>query len=495
MLVGCVPLDDRPVSTQLPALVCAVAGARLLLPPPAGRGVQRVPGDVTVTSDWLDGLRCDALVVSLEGLTSGGLIASRTGDESLAELLDRLAPLQRVRPPVHAAVVVPRTPDTDDAAEEPAYWATHGRALHALSAALHTRAGVAAARAGVPADVRLDWLRRRLRQHLLALAAVDLVADRSLASLVVGVDDAATRSLSVPDATHLAEHADRLEVGARVSVGHGADETSTVLCARAVLGLSGLSGPRVAVVCADPGGLARTAAYESSPVLDTAFEQLRAAGAHPQEGPVLDHQDAADVVLVVHPPDGAGDWAVHPPGRTDTQAAAATADLVADHLAAGRRVAVADVAQPNGADPALVAALGGRGLLGRLDGWAAWNTAGNSLGTVAAHLVAGHVGRATGTWDGAAHRRLLAARLVEDWAWMCVVRHEVRARTGGDPHLHDHVTADHPALTGVAARLQELLAGVAPDLGWHVVDSSVRLPWNRTFEVHIDLAPTPGGRP
>lgn len=489
-VVGCVPLDDRPVSTQLPALVCAVAGARLVLPPPADRALQHRPGDVAATGEWLRSLSCDTVVVSLEGLTSGGLIASRTGHEPLVDLLGRLVVLGRVRLPVHAAVVVPRAPDSDDAAEEPTYWDTYGRALHALSAALHTGHGVAEARGEVPAVVRLDWLRRRLRQHQLGLAAVDLVAEGTLASLAVGVDDAAVASLSVPDAAHLAEQANRLEVADRVSVGHGADETTAVLCARALLALSGLRSPRVVVDCHDRSALARTATYESSQVLDTAREQLRAAGAQPLDGPVVDTDDRPDVVLVVHPPDGAGDWAVRPPARTDAATAGATADLVVEHLAAGRRVAVADVAQPNGADPALVEALAGRGLLARLDAWAGWNTAGNTLGTVAAHLVAGHVGRGLGAWDAAAHRRLLAARLVEDWAWMCVVRHEVRTRTGGDPRLHDHVAADHPALTGVGARLQELLDRVGPDLGWQVDEASVRLPWDRTFEVHVELVPS-----
>jgi hypothetical protein len=501
-VVGCVPLDDRPVSTRLPALVCAVAGATLALPPRAtwpayrgaGGGPDRTAGDVDAQAAWLAGLACESAVVSLEGLTSGGLIASRTGGEPLAQLLDHLDVLSRVEAPVHAAVVVPRTPDADDAAEEPLYWRQHGRALHALSAALHTGRDVPAARDRVPAEVRLDWARRRLRQHQLALAALDLVADGTLAGLVVGVDDAATASLSVLDAEHLADQVRRLGLDDRVTVGHGADETAAVLCARALLALAGLPAPRVALDCHDPAGLRRTAAYESGPVGLTAAEQLRAAGACPvtAAGRAPGDDDDVEAVLVVHPPDGAGDWATAPPTRphpTATAAADATAALVEAHLAAGRRVGVADVAQPNGADPALVAALARRGVLERLDAWAAWNTAGNTLGTVAAHLVAGHVGRDAGRFDEPAHRRLLAARLVEDWAWMSVVRGEVRARTGADPTRHDHLRDDDPAMAPVAGRLQELLTQVAPDLGWQVDPGSVRLPWQRTFEVDVDLVP------
>ena len=480
--LACVPLDDRPVSTDLPQAVCAVAGASLTLPPTQAWPRGRQPGDADAIGAWVTETTSDAFVVSLEGLTSGGLVASRTGHESLGALLGRLDVLRPLDVPVRASVVVPRTPDTDDAAEEPEYWDAYGRALHALSAALHTGRGVAVARDRVPPEVATDWARRRLRQHQLALAALDMVASGILTGLIVGVDDAATASLSVPDADHIAQQAERLGLGDRVTVGHGADEATAVMCARSLLDLGGAMGPAVAVDCGVPGGLERTAVYESAPVRCTVLDQLHAAGAVP-----VGLQDEPDVVLVVHPPDGSGDWAVAPPTSTDATAAQATAEVVRRHLDAGRRVAVADVAQPNGADPALVLALADTGTLLELAGWAAWNTAGNTVGTVAAHVVASHVGRLTGRFDEAAHRRLLAARLVEDWAWMSVVRAEVRARTGGDPRRHDHVDPAHPALHGLDQRLQQLLTQVGGGLGWTVAPGAVRLPWHRTFEVQVGL--------
>jgi len=91
-------------------------------------------------------------------------------------------------------------------------------------------------------------------------------------------------------------------------------------------------------------------------------------------------------------------------------AAEATARLVADLLEAGRRVAVADCAHPNGADPALVRALqvvvGGE--WERLSGYAGWNTAGNTIGTAVAHGLAVVAANVTASWTAPRTRRCCA---------------------------------------------------------------------------------------
>lgn len=479
--VALVPLDERPVCTRLPSAVAALAGAAVEVPPVEVLPSVRAAGDVDATARWLVDVagRADVAVVSLEGLGLGGLVPSRTGTEPESVVLGRWEVLRGLEVPVHASVVVPRAPDADDGYEEPRYWATEGRALHRLGAMLASGQDLTTSLAttGASPQNARDWLRRRMRQQALGLAAVGLAADGVLQTLVVGVDDADPASLSAGEAASLREWADRLRLDT-VLVQPGTDETGAVLVARALACAAGVR-PAVRVACATPDGLTRSAPYESVPVGVTAARQLMAAGA--REDP------DADTVLVVHAPDGAGDWAVDAPARTDTAAALATADLVVEALAAGVRVGVADVAQPNGADPALVAALAARGVLDRLTAWAAWNTAGNTLGTVAAALVASHAGAAAGTEDRSAARRLVASRLAEDWAWMTSRRNEVRARVGSDPLRHDVVPADDPALRGLARTLGADLAGLSGMGGWTV--ESVRLPWNRTFEIDLEVAP------
>lgn len=485
------PLDERPVSAHLPRQVAAVAGAAVELPPAAALPTVRRAGDLEALSGWLAGaaVGADGAVVSLEGLGFGGLIPSRIGDEPLEEVLARWAVLRGLGTPVHAAVVVPRSPDALDAFEEPEYWATWGPSLHALSARLADGRSTESA-TPVPPDIRADWLRRRLRQHALGLAAIGLAADGTLARLFVGVDDAATRSLSAAAQADLDAWTDRLDLRDRVVVGPGADETGAVLTARLLVErLADGHGPRVAVACAEPDGLARVAPYETGPIGATARAQVAAAG-----GVLAADPADADAVLVVHAPDGTrGDWAVAPPATTDAAAARRTAGLVSRLLDSGRSVAVADAGQPNGADPLLVRELAALGAIDRLDGYAAWNTAGNTLGAAAAHLVTAAVARRAGTFDAEAAARLVRLRVIEDYGYMSAARAALRRELGSPADRHDRI--DDPAAASVrtAALLDEALDAI-PGLGFgNVQPEHVTFPWRRSFE--IALADEAGVRP
>ncbi|WP_052366753.1 DUF4127 family protein [Paraoerskovia marina] len=498
--IALVPLDDRPVSRSLPGEIAAIAGIEVAVPPAdATPSVREIP-DAAAVARWYADVRprTDASVLSLDALSFGSLIRSRIGSQTVREALEAWAPLERPGPPAYAAVVVPRTPDSDDAMEEPEYWSTAGPSLHRLSGALAegvddldgARERVAPQ---VPRGVAADWAGRRLRQHALALAALDLRRRDLLTGLVIGVDDATGTSLSARAQADLDRWVDVVGLRDDVLVHPGADETGAVLVARCAVDALGAPAPRVAIDCAVPDGLERTAAYETGPVHLTARRQLEAAGAR-----VVPDPDAADVVVVVHPPgDPAfrGDWAVAPPARLDHAAASATAGLVRRHLADGRRVALADVAQPNGADPALAAAIGTADDWARLDGYAAWNTAGNTLGTVAAQVVVTAAARAVGAFDARAHRRAITRRVVEDLGWMSVVRAQVRAELGSDPTRHDAVDLDDATRARWEGRLTAAVQACGGLDDVEIVPGSLHLPWGRTFEIDLTTRDRPDGDP
>lgn len=471
------PLDERPVTTALPRMVGAVAGVDVALPPARLLPRLRIPGHRAGLIEWLVQQSPDAtgVVVSLETLGLGGLLPSRLGNERLSEVLSSWEVLRELAVPVHASTVVMRTPDANEAFEEPEYYADHGRALHALSAAMHQGDD---AKASVPADVTADFFGRRLRNHNLNLAAVGLAQQGVLTSLVVGADDTATAAVGTAEQEWLHRWRDWLNLRQTVLTYPGADEVAAVLTVRAILHSAALGEPRVRVHAI--GGLDRVAPYENVPVAATVAGQVAAAGG------VLVSDGPVDLHLVIHPPaDDTGDFNLDPPASTDANAAARTADLVLGLLSTGARVTLADCAYPNGADPALVSALGVR--LGidwdRLAGFAGWNTAGNTIGTALAHGTATVAGERLGSFDPSAHARLLRHRLLEDWGWMSSARAEVRAAIGTDPHHHDQV--DSAAARTAERLLSERLGDIDPQ--WRV--HGVRFPWNRTFEIDFEVNP------
>jgi len=483
-VIALIPLDERPVNTGLVRDVAAVAGGRLVLPPDALLPRFREPADVDGLGRWLSGIASglDAAVVAVDTLVHGGLIPSRTSNDLAASALvrlERLRELHAAHPRVRLAAVsvVTRASDSYSPVEEPDYWASVGRELHALGGAVHRSwAGIAgAAEPAVPPATRDDYSRRRLRNHLVGLASLGLAWDGVLDPLIITADDTATWSAGSAE-QHLLDYWQRLRGGERVLVYPGADETGAVLTARLLLA----DLPRrlrVAVVPGDPAGMALVPSYENAPLELSVGRQLAALGAE-----AVTRAEDADLVLVVHTPDPsrADHFAIEPPPE-DPAAVELTRRAVVVSLESRRPVALADLRYGNGGDSALVDALAADGTLGRLEAYAGWNTAGNALGSVLALALAAAAGRARGTLDEAARERALRRRIADDVLFQARLRRPVSREVFGD--------RIEPAASEVVARAEALLTSQLREALERILPGEpigeVTLPWARSFEVGI----------
>lgn len=480
-----VPLDERPVNTGLVADVASVAGHRLELPPEGARARYREAASTDALAAWLRERAADpevgALVVSVDMLVHGGLIPARTTDEDTATVLRRLDVLREIkeaRPelPILAVTLVTRASDHDSAIEEPEYWATYGRRMHTLGREAHQawEDGAGSPDADVPADVRRDFARRRLRNHIVNLSAIDLRADGVLDHLVVTADDTARFSAGSVEQGWLA-YWGVLDPAMQVPIYPGADETGAVLVGRALTMLSGVS-PRVRHVTADPEGMERIPPYENAPLSTSVPRQIAAAG-----GTVV--EEDPELVLVVHTSDPARGDQGGPHAVDDPVAAAATVALVAEHVASGVMVAVADLRYANGSDPTLVEGLRAAGLLDEIVAYGGWNTAGNALGSTVALGVAAVVADRTGLPARELARTPRVRRLLDDHAYQSIVR-----KRAWDVVFHGtymplpaaEVPAAEAWVTEELRREHELLfPGDALRL------DKALLPWERSFEVEI----------
>jgi hypothetical protein len=490
--VGLIPLDERPVNTRYPRLLAEIAGAEVILPPGDFLSDYRVPARSDALMDWLNAHApgCDVLIAGCETLGYGGLIPSRTSHEPAATILARLETLRglKILQPtlnIFGFNLITRIPHYNSAVEEPGYWAEYGANLYRLSQ-LMDRAGqgepigeeLAELRARLPEAHISDFLQRRLRNHTVNLAAVGLAAEGIFDLLVVSSDDTSPYGLSSREKRWVSEWAARVNLGDRLLMYPGADEVGSILVARAVNQQEGRA-PSFQVDYGVPSGDSIVAAFEDSAVRVTVERQIYAAGA-------TIRQEGADILLLINPPRSPEHQWPLPYSevellerRPHLQAAVGR---LARWLESGKPAAVADVAHANGADLLLVEMLREAGLLLKLDAYSAWNTAGNSIGTtVAQACLAWHGGR-----NSLAQRRFLAHRLVEDWAYMGVVRDQVTAWLEAETGWREPT----PEMVKTTAEwIEQHLAEVADQLhtGFRIVSRSVRLPWNRTFEIDFDL--------
>lgn len=483
MRLALLPLDERPANTRYPAQIAAIAGAQIVLPPAGALPNMKRPAARAWLIGWLadEAADCDGIIASIDLLGYGGLIASRTGDDDIASVLRAIEPLTALRAPgrpVFAFNVIQRISNADDATEEPDYWATYGRRLYRYSRALDA-AGSPGDSGDIPHDVLRDWLIRRARNHAVNLAMLREAALGKFDLLVIPSDDTSPVGLSARERKHLEFWRDALlPKDNRVLMYPGADDLGSALTARMINDKHG-HAPRVFVNYADERMKDNVAPFEDRPIHQAVATQIMAVGARQVDAPA-----EANVILVVSPPfERVGDrdphWRDHDVQQR-REALLPTVTQIARWQEAGRRVAVADVAFPNGAEPALVELLFERVDVAQLAAFGGWNTAGNTLGSV--------LGAAcVPCEDDHARRIALAHHLLEDWGYQSVVRDALRnwlQATFGQPnipaaHLESATRFTADQLDSIAARIRAAGLPCAP--------ANVRHPWRRTFEVDFDL--------
>lgn len=498
--IALLPLDDRPVNVALPQDVARVAGWIVDTPPAGILPDYRAPGDIAALGAWLLERAEDPatahLVVSLDMLCYGGLIASRTSQDSTTAVLERLELLRtikRSRPdlPISAVSLVMRASNSYSAAEEPEYWSSYGKDLHELGGTVHRVDSMSddaapTALTEVPSEVVADYATRRIRNHILNLSSLTLVEDRTLDFLAITADDTATFSAGSAEQHWLRHWMRFLPTGNTILMYPGADEVGAVLVARAIAHSAGTQ-PTIRISCPDPEGLGRTPLFENVPLAESVARQVQASGAR-----LVGDDSPSDVVLVLHAPDPLRhDMAGGYPDLDDPLAVEATARQVAAELAAGNRVALADVRYPNGADAGLVRALSESGALRELTAFGAWNTAGNALGGVVATSVAAVLGDHGREGSAPAIRQALLTRLLDDYAYQTVIRSEDGPALFADAlPIADDATVAHIEQV-VLERMRVILREELGETDW--VLGSLRLPWRRRFEVGIALHPVTAG--
>ena len=480
-----IPPDTRPPTLAHPVQLAQMAGARVLTPPPEALPDFGTPGDTAALADWLEAHAGGAgtLIVCLETLTLGGMIPARRVSDPLETVLERLKLLERL----HAAYpalrilafgVVVRVAHGDDPHEEKPYYGHYGEGLRAYSTAFdrHARHGqeerpaLDAARAALPPEILADWLGTRGRNHQLHLAALELLSRGVLAHLCLTLDDTSSYGLAAHDRRALEARADALSVWSRLDIYPGADEVPATLIARALTAPALITEPtRVYVRYSGTLGASAGLIYEDRPAGELIRAHLRAAGCRPVSRP-----EDADFVLAVNTPGERQGHRQPDYATVDTPARhlPAFVDDLADDLAAGRRVSVADIAYPNGAERRLWDMMQALPLCS-LAGYSAWNTAGNTLGSAIAF---GCLAPLVNTPERQrARQEALFARMVDDALYQPQVRPQIRALLQG-PSPYDLGTQRSEA----EAHLERLVTPLAQML-WerHFAAGGHALYWGR----------------
>ena len=490
MRIAFLPLDDRPITRGAFLRLAAAAGIEVVTPPRSMLGARRLPADVEALWAWAsgEGAEADLLIASAELLIYGGLVPSRIGHESLDRcfaLAARFAEARRRVP--HRRLLVSasnlRLPQTPDASEEPEYWTEYGPQIFAYSYHAHrftqtrdasSQERAAAAEARIPQAVLADVMARRARNLTVLLSLIEQASRGDIDGLLIGQDDSAEYGFPQRDLRTIETAITDRGASARAWSTYGTDELSVRLLARGWLAAQHRV-PGVRVAYTYPDNRDAIPRYEGQGLDRTVRSHIATAGCRKVE-------QGEDLALFVHNFPAAQEEAPFQEPY-DPETLAAFFSDIASSAASAAPFAVADVRYANGADRTFVDCLLRVPRAGRMQAYGGWNTSSNTLGMALAQaLLPG----------GQAAQAFTVLRFLDDWAYQAGVRQRLAAEI---VPRYPGASAQRlgPALTpcAEAARgwLQEAyVPALAPVFGRGIAVTRVGFPWDRLFEVDLDVA-------
>ena len=489
-----VPLDDRPVTYQLPLMLGRIAGQTVVAPPRPLLGRYLRFGQPDAIIHWLNAgaPRTDRYVLSSDMLAYGGLVASRVPGVTYDDAYFRLKEIDalRERSP-HAWIGTFGTvmrlaptgvPAVGDAASFFAayplweYLQEYANLHDPPSPEEAARAQVLAQKIGTA--TLNGYLQARARNYAVDHLLIGMTARATIDRLVLGQDDAKPYGLHVPELHALEDYAQQVETGPRVSIQPGADELGMALVAQGLARAVHWT-PHIAVYYSRPDGASYQDPLEFAPIGATIQSLIALCGG-------VRDDDHPDFTLFVRVP-STGD--------------ALDAQLLADIKAQGnegKSMAFADLSFEKSYDEqgAFAQQLLQSGAASKLDAYSSWNTAANTIGTALAEAIAANAGRRAHTYNRLAHQTFTFLRFVDDVDFHVKVRPDLNAWLGGqDVDDHTYLLPDVAEKTSQRNRVllwndaEETLKQLYPDL--HIAALNITLPWDRTFETELDVSLAP----
>jgi hypothetical protein len=492
-----IPIDGRPVTRDLPCQIARIGGWEVLVPEKNQLGLLKIRANIDGLLEWVFKVSpaVDGFVISADMIGYGGLVPSRISTDSEELIRTRLNVLKKLKElyPDKKIMVFSATMRISNNyvnEEEKEYWAEYGEEIWSYSYHSHryektsseeSKKIVEKLSSCIPDAILKDYLATREKNFNVNLGLLTLVEEGIIDVLVYPQDDTSEYGFNIREQEQLSKEVMERSLFSKVFIYPGADEVANTLVSRLIYLLEGVKAPTFYPFFSGEKGALVSAMYEDRPIVESVKGQIYAFGSH-----TVEFANEADIVFAVNVPGKRqGDLALRKFLEEVDTADRNIGEWISRinyYLSKGKKVAVADVAYANGADQAMMDRLLDGVSLSDLSGFGAWNTAGNTIGTVVAQAAMVHLQSVKLNVDmEEVKSRLqdqLVLRMLEDYVYQCHVRQVVRASVDenmiGKAELLDKVN------TAFQAQARMFLEKLSLD---YVVD--VFLPWDRTFEIGL----------
>jgi len=501
--IALIPPDTRPHTLDLPLQVCKILGFTVFTPPKEALPNFNTPGNTQVLHKWLTELvnsrKIDAIIVSLETLTLGGMIPARRVDDSEKEVLSRLEILEKIRAEfkdmqIFAHGTIVRVAHGNDPYEEKEYYEKYGDLLrnYSVLADKNSRGDETIKKeleelvSKIPKEILTNYLNTRKRNTNMHIKAIQYLSKNVINYLALTLDDTAPYGLAAIDRRLLESKIDELKLWDNADIYPGADELPSVLISRFAIKKFN-KNIKIHFIYNSVCGPITTLIYEDRPLGEVLKAHRRAVSLHEIHNP-----ENADLIIAVNNAGKHQGEAFAQPNFEDVENASRHLpdfiDQIDYFIKNGKKVVILDTAYANGCDHRFMNLLLSKIDITKITAISGWNTAGNSIGSGLALGAASLIGETN-------KNEILEAlftRVIDDWLYQGKLRQKIYENLGKPSVFH----------LGDKCELAQKMVGeeLRPEMErvWklyfepHLKDlklniGKIYLPWPRLFSVTMDL--------
>lgn len=501
-----VPLDTRPITSRDTAIVAEKAGIKVLMPPAEILGTEKNPGDPAKLWNWLERTAptANAAVLSTDSMIYGSLVASRKHTLTESEAQNQVLRFKKLKEKypnlkMYAYGTILRTllSQTHSAGGmEPAIYQANAVKIYNYSALLDKREmGIATRRevrefnrlkAEINPEVMEDWSSRHAVNMTANEKLIDLTKEGVFSFFLLGGDDSAVYSATHREARLLKQYADENNVErTTLQILSGADELGMLMLSRAVLDMKG-EIPFVHIIYNNGKGKDTLPKYSFETVGNDMKAEILALGAMEVPNPTR-----ADITLLINTAINgktldANSAVVNK--KRENASVRSFIKKIKDATDKGyKNIAVGDITFGNGSDNSLMEAMRKNNLQFKINAYAGWNTATNTLGFVFGEAAL------LNYMTEKSQKELMLYRYLDEWAYQANIRQELIAaypmlKGETDPTGATLGTKQEAAEEFVTEKMKAFAKeNVILPSNLSLSNLKVTLPWKRFFECKIEF--------
>lgn len=493
--IALIPIDCRPVTYNLPIDLANIINCEILVPPKEKLGYLREPADPNYILDWIEETlpNVNGIIVSADMVLYGGLIPSRINNESTSVIESRIQKLMKLRkkfPKVKFMIFssILRLSNNYVNDEEKLYWDKYGKEIYKYSYYVHknqrsyseeNEKTIEEMLRIVPNDILADYMNTRKRNFEINFSLLNFVEQGFIDLLVYPQDDTSEYGMNVIEREKLHEEVVKLELSEQVLIYPGADEVASILCARMIYELENKRIPQFYPVYSGQKGAMSIAMYEDRPISESLKAQIIALGST-----LAQDKGTSDILLGVNVPgESQGDLALQinlENVNTKDRDTEKWVNELSYAYQEGKRIAIADVAYANGADISVIPSLFNKINPLNLYGFAAWNTAANTIGTVIAQASISYLAEKLNKTNVVAKNDALVTRVLDDYYYQSVFRQQLRKVMNDESYIAENISEIEKSFIENSTHLLE-------SMGFKQSVEKIYFPWNRSFEIGLNI--------